>query len=498
MKSPRQYQIDLVEKARQKLREIAERLASQGVKRKPRLMIQLGCGGGKTFLASMITQSTIDRGGTTQFLVHRDFLLEQTSATYAEMGISHSYVAAGRWLNQWDSAHIGMIGSMKSRMKKIKAPKLCFFDEGHHGVAKTWQAIMDAWPDTTFIFLSATPGARSDGKGLDAVCDDIVCGPSNAELIRMGALSDYVYYAPSAPDLSGLHVRMGEYVVDEIDEEMSKAVIVGDIVQSYTKHAFGTKAIYFATSIKTSKMYAEAFNSAGIRAEHIDADTSSFDRKRYARMMADGELDIMTNCGIATEGFDLAAQAGKDVTIETVGLCRPTKSLPLLIQMEMRAMRAKPYPGIILDHGGCYKEHNFLPDDDIEWSLAGGKKSSSGEIKLCDNCGAAIKRFSISCLSCGAVISEAKQRGKTSGRVDIEHVEGELEKIDKDRLRKEKKLEEWHCGSMQELQDLAKRRGYKDPLKWAGLIWTSREQRKRAKEYADKQQLDFYQKVGMA
>lgn len=495
--TPRPYQTDLVDRARLKIREVAARLAARGIKRKPRIMVQLGCGGGKTFIASLIARGVIDKSGTVAFLCHRDFLLDQTSATFKDVRIDHSFIAAGKWLNPWSNAHIGMIGSMKSRMNRVRAPTLCFMDEAHHSVAKTWSAVIEAWPDTIFIMLSATPGARSDGRGLEEVCDDIICGPSNKQLIEMGALSDYRYFAPTSPDLTGVHVRAGDYNVEELDAEMSRAVVIGDIVQHYKKIALGTKAIYFATTIETSKKYAAAFNAAGIKAAHVDADTGRDERKAVAKAIATGRLDVMCNVMIATEGYDLAAQAEMPVTIETVGLCRPTKSLPLLIQMEMRAMRAKPTPGTIIDHAGCLNEHNFLPDDEIEWTLKGGEKREAGKIFQCDGCGAAMPRNTAVCKHCGFVNGEDMLGARKGGaRVEVEHKDGDLQEVDKATRAREKKLEEWTCESFEDLLKLGKKRGYSNPEGWSAHIWTLREKARKEKDFKARQQISFFEEMG--
>lgn len=494
---PRPYQTDLVNRARLKIREVAARLQAKGIKRKPRIMVQLGCGGGKTFIASLIARGVIDRQGTVAFLCHRDFLMDQTSETFKGVQIDHSFIAAGRWLNPWSHAHIGMIGSMKSRMKKLRAPTLCFIDEGHHAPAKTWRAIIEAWPDTIFILLSATPGLRSDGVGLDEICDDIICGPSNRELIEMGALSDYRYFAPTSPDLTHIHVRGGEYAIDELDVEMSKAVVIGDIVQNYRRIAMDTRAIYFATTIATSKKYAEAFNAAGIPAAHVDADTGKDERAGVARALATGQLKVMTNVMITTEGYDIAAQAGMPVTIETVGLCRSTKSLPLLIQMMMRAMRAKSTPGTIIDHAGCLNEHNFLPDDDIEWSLKGGEKREAGKIHNCDGCGAAMPRNTAVCRHCGHVNGEDMLGARKGPRVEVEHKDGDLQEVDRDRVRLSRKIEEWECKTVADFLALAKKRGYSNPEGWAGLMFTTKaraEKEKASKRIAG--QMAFFEEMG--
>lgn len=467
---PRHDQIALINDARALLRELRPRI--QG--RKPRIVVRAACGFGKTFLSAFMTKSALERGGSAAFLCHRSFLLDQTSQTFDRVGIPHSFLAAGKWLNRFDNCHIGMIGSMRTRQDKIKPPSICFIDEASHCVAETWRRVIEAWPETTFILLTATPSFRTDGKGLEELADGIVHGPSEAELIRSGALSDYIWYAPSKPDLSGVHTRMGDYVNSEVEAEMSKAVIVGNIVQSYKKYADGTRAIYFAPSIKLSRQYAQAFTDAGIPAVHIDADSTDWERKSAAIHMASGDLKIITNMGIATMGYDLAAQAGRPVTIETVGLCRPTKSFPLLVQMAMRAMRAKPYPGIILDHAGSLEEHQWLPDDEVEWDLSGAKRKPVSElVGHCDNCGSHLRRGAVVCANCGTAVDRKKNR--TAERVDIEHVEGDLEIVDREARRRAERMEQGQARTLDELIDLAKRRKYKFPQAWAAKIYSARQ-----------------------
>lgn len=419
----------VLEEARQKLR-----LIKPGGRR-PCILIQAPCGFGKTAVAAFIAKSVQERGLSSWFICHRDFLLSQTSITFDSVGIPHSYMAAGRKMDASIATQIGMIGSIKSRASKLQAPTIAVWDECHHMGAKTWAERMEAMPDTIHIGLSATP-MRTDKQGLGKFFDEIVLGPSVNELIAKRRLSDYVYYAPSKPDLSGVHIKMGEYVTSELDQEMTKAKIVGDIVGSYEKYAKGTKAVYFATSVETSRRYADAFNRAGVRALHLDADSSSTERHTAAIEMAMGRLNVICNVGLFGEGYDIASQAGIPTTIETVGLCRPTKSLPLLIQQMMRCMRAKDYPGIILDHAGCFEEHNFLPDDEIQWSLEGSKRNVHLSTTFqCEGCGAALRRGNVMCVYCGA--DNSRKAAEIAARKGPIEVAGELYLIDQKHRDKE-------------------------------------------------------------
>jgi superfamily II DNA or RNA helicase len=494
MISLRPYQEEVIDEARVKLRKIKEALKRKMIDRGPRLLIQCPTGGGKTVMAAFICKGVVERGKSVAFNCHRDFLVDQTSKTFSSLGIDHSHVAAGRWYDPWALTHVNMVQTLGNRLKKVTAPSLCEWDECHHIAASTWAKIMEAWSASTHIGFSATP-IRLDGKGLDAYFDDIVIGPSVSMLMEIGSLSDYRYFAPSSPDLTALHTRMGDYAQGEIDEEMGKAVVIGNLVEHYAKRARGLKAVYFCTSIKNSLDTAAAFNGAGFRFIHLDGNSSAWERKQAAQMLARNELDGMTNVDLFGEGFDLAAQAEMDVTIECVGLARPTQSLGLSRQMVGRALRPKDYPAIILDHAGHLQNHG-LPDDPVEWSLKGAIKKETKSVLQCDGCGAALKRDAIKCLNCGATLELPDRKASAGGGERlVEFRDGELEEIDRKAARDTKKLEEWQAGSIGELEDIGKRRGYENPEAWAALMWKARTRREKAKGHAAKQQFDFYAKL---
>lgn len=487
----RLYQERMIYQSRIKLREIKARLAKAGETRGPRLLLQCPTGGGKTAISAFIVKSAVANGKRVYFLCHRDFLVDQTSKTYNQLQLDYSHIAAGRWYNRYPPIHIGMVQTVRSRLEKVATPDICIWDEAHHIGAATWAAIMDAWPNAVHIGLTATP-CRLDGKGLDTWFDDIVLGPTVQWLIENQYLSDYRAYAPSSPDLTALHTRAGDYVAEEVDEIMDRSVIIGDMVRDYRLYAPGMRAVYFCASIKHSKHVADAFNAAGIPARHLDGEHQTWEREHAARQLADGELMVLTNRDLFGEGYDLAAQAGRDVTIDCVGLARPTQSLGLFMQQVGRALRPKPHPAVILDHAGNIMKHG-LPDEDREWTLKGAAKTGGGStVRQCEECFAMIPVTKKACPNCGHV-----KQSSGAGAREVEQKDGDLHEIDKDRLRKAKKLEEWQAGSLEELIEIGRRRGYDRPEKWAGYIWTSKKERENAKEYARKQQLDFYQQLAI-
>lgn len=498
----RPYQEDTLKRARIAIRRIKEMLKKAGESRGPRLLIQCPTGGGKTIIATAIILAHLQAipNPIARFMAHRDFLIDQTSQTFTAHKIDHSFIQAKKWMDNYARVHVCMIPTVSSRLSQYTAiqPTICIWDECHHIAATTWAKIMAAWPNAIHIGLSATP-CRLDGKGLDAFFDDMILGPSVAELIELGALSDYRYFAPSSPDLSQVRVMAGEYVTNDLDAEMGKAAVIGNLVEEYAKKARWKKAVYFCTSIKNSIETAEAFGQQGFRFVHLDGSHSPWERQQAARALATGEIHGMTNVALFGEGFDLAAQAQMDVTIEVVGLAKPTKSLGLSRQMVGRVLRPKDEPGIILDHANHLKEHG-LPDDHVEWSLKGAEMKVKTDTYECQNCGSQIAKQSLVCRHCGFEHDPVeKLKGNSNGGAcEVEHRDGDLEEIDRAMNRRGKQpsqLEEFQCETIEELIDIYKRRGIPRAEELAAQMFTSRARINGGRGWAREQQLHFYKEL---
>lgn len=461
----RPFQEDIVERARLELRTHRS------------VLIQSATGSGKTVLSAFMMRSARSKGLRAWFIAHRDFLLDQTSQTFTAAGLDHAFIAAGWPYSPHHPTQICSIGTLAKRLDRLDPPDLIVWDEGHHIAAGSYEKVFKWASRAKHVILSATP-TRLDGKGLDDYAGAIVCGPSVSWLMEEGYLSRYRAYAPSVPDLTGVHTRMGDYAVGELDAAMDKSVLIGDMVGHYSRLAHGRKAIYFAVSVKHSQHIAATFNAAGIPAVHIDGTTPRHERAMAARAMARGEILVIVNCSLATEGYDLAAQAGMPVTIECVGLARPTQSVSLYLQMVGRALRPKPEPAIILDHAALLVKHG-LPDDDREWTLKGIEKAartSAGGVRTCSECFGAFPSTSPKCPYCGH-----DHRGAvTAGRV-VEEIAGELEEVDPAKLREARKAEERSARSVEDLITLGKKRGYSNPVAWAGHIASARATRSRPK-----------------
>lgn len=468
------YQYDI-------LVEVA-RLMRLGVRR---ILIVLPTGGGKTRMAAAMIGSALAQQERSQFIVHRKELINQTSKAFTGLDIPHGFIASGREYDYSAEVTLAGIQTLVRRLDKIEfPPRLAIVDEGHHATAGTWDEVLDAYEqkDCFIVGLTATP-ERLDGKGLEDKFDAMVVGPSAADLIEWGFLSQFDYYAPGQPDLSGVHTTAGDFNRGEIAELMDKPKLIGDIIEHYYKYAAGQQGIIFAASIEHSRNIVDEFRLNGIAAAHVDG--NSTDRDNIVESYQDGQIQIMSNVDLFGEGFDVPATV-------YCGLARPTKSLGLHLQQVGRALR--PSPGkdraIICDHAGnALRPGLGLPDDDREWSLkgragrakGGGAPDDSIPVHQCMECYRVVPSSVRICPGCQTefpiqVRKIAQEDGlltKLERQFEKETLKQarELEKLEKEKTKEarriKRKIEERECKTYEDFKQLAFERGYPNPAGWA-------------------------------
>lgn len=429
-------------------------------------------GFGKTVLAAALIKMIFDAGKRVIFCVHRVDLITQTAKTFDHFGIPFSYIAAGHHYNPYHRVFIASIATLKNRLGRIPADYI-FVDEAHLSAASGWAKVANHYKEikSKLIGLTGTP-ERLDGKPLGDVWDTMVMGPSVRWLIDNGHLSRYRAFAPAGVDLTGVHTRGGDYVQSEIDEIMAGRAVLAGAVRHWRKYADGKRTIAFAPSVIRSEQLAAEFRANGVVAVALDGNTPQEDRRAAFIGFAKRQIDVIVNCQLFCEGFDLAAQVDRDVTIEAVMQYSPTQSLAKHLQQLGRGLRKKPDPAILLDLVGNLSRLG-LPDEEREWSLEGRKKKSSEEkVMVCPSCFCSHDPAP-SCPDCGHAYA-VKEKANGQGRI-LDEVEGELEEIDVEAIRRERKLEQAKARTLDDLVKLATDRGYKSPEKWAAHVFTARQ-----------------------
>ena len=353
------YQIKVIDQVEAKI--------AAGIKR---VLIAAPTGSGKTVIAGEITRRAVAQSKRVVFIAHRDELLTQARRSLARFGIQAGIIKSGRDKDQRPQSLVQICGiqtlhcrAVRLRTMELPPAEIVIVDEGHHGRAKTYEDIIAAYPDAIIVGLTATP-CRGDGRGLGNIFDVIVEAPQVAELIKLDKLVPPRIFTVASPDLRGVDTaKTGDYVISQLSARMDTDALVGDTVEHYLRHGQGRRAVLFSVDIAHSVHLAREFEKAGVKAEHLDGNTPQQDRDAILSRLASGDTQVVCNCAVLTEGFDLPE-------LSCIILARPTKSLLLYLQMIGRGLRAAENKSdcVILDHAGACNRHG-RPDDPITWTL---------------------------------------------------------------------------------------------------------------------------------
>ena len=403
-----------------------------------RVLATLPCGAGKSYIMAKIAENC---KGDVLILTHRRELLDQTGGLLRENGIG---------------ARMSMILTEANRLGQYPRPALVITDEAHLSRAQSWVNVLKYY-DTYVVGFTATP-VRLDGKPLGDIYDSLVTGLSVKELIALNRLSPYEYYAPTAVDTDGLRKVAGDYVGKDLEKLMMDRAIYSDVLKSWKQIANGERTIAYCVSVKHAKQVCDMFNDAGVTAAEVDGGTPSEIRSDIMRRFRAGEITVLCNVGIISEG----------VSIDEVTCClllRPTESLALYWQQGMRCMRYLPgKTAKIIDCVANYSR-NPLFDMDIEWSLKHSvtkreRYTADGDFTLrrCPECFMVFKTAPV-CPYCGHVYQLEQKELKKHEEIELQRITKEqAEEAEKERKRMRQEV--GRARTLPELLAIAKERGY--------------------------------------
>jgi len=335
-------------------------------KQDKRLLAQLPTGGGKTIIFTAIAREFYQRGEPVLVLAHRQELVQQAVAKIqAVTGITPGVIKAGIKPDYDCPIQVASVQSLVNRLSYFEQFGLIITDEAHHATAKTYRKIYEAFSDSYHLGVTATP-IRLDGTGFKDCYDNLICGATVGELIKSGYLSRFkLYAAPSPMTTKGVRTRQGDYSTSGLAEANDAVELAGNLIDSYREYASGKRCLVFAVNVEHATTIAQRYNEAGIPAIALNGKTPDEVRQEALAKFAAGEIKIIANCQLFTEGLDVPA-------LEAVQVARPTKSLALHLQTLGRALR--PAEGkshaIFIDHTNNWDIHG-LPTRRRVWTLDG-------------------------------------------------------------------------------------------------------------------------------
>lgn len=366
-----------------------------------------------------MAEQTTKNNKSVWFLVHRQELLNQTVETFKRFSIP------------LDNILIGMVGTVANHLSDYPPPDLIIFDECHFSAAATWQKIINKYPNAYITGLTATP-CRLDGKPLGAIYSDLIVGITANELIKLGYLSKYKYYAPCVSDISSLKIKGKDYDAQSAAELLSQKAVFGNVINSYRQYADGLQTICYCSTIKHSEDMASEFNRNGISAVHFDGNTPQKQREQIIEDFRNGKIKILCNVDLISVGFDCP-------DCHCCILLRPTLSTALYIQQACRALRpAENKTAIILDCVNNYQKHG-LPTDNREWSLTSDykpprqtDKDGKFSVRVCEDCYATFPSTVNICPVCGKEYSLTRKEIQNIQEIQLQ----EIKQAEQDRKEK--------------------------------------------------------------
>ncbi|MBA3543900.1 MAG: DEAD/DEAH box helicase, partial [Chthoniobacterales bacterium] len=186
-------------------------------------------------------------------------------------------------------------------------------------------------PSVRVIGLTATPFRLKDGAicGPDNILNHICFEVGVKELIRDGFLSPLISKAGKAKaDTSGLHVRAGEFVAEEVErlcdaDDLVRAACIEIVEQTRERKA----CLIFAAGVKHAEHVVAVLRTThGLEVACIFGHTPDAERDRIIARFKRGELRYLVNVAVLTTGFDAPH-------VDCVALLRPTMSAGLYYQM---------------------------------------------------------------------------------------------------------------------------------------------------------------------
>ena len=343
-------------------------------------MVQMPTGTGKTMVLAELVKRLMmrDEGIRILIVAHRRELIEQIKATVKRMGLN-----ADNQLSVINNQTI-IVESIQTISRCIAtmefAPSLVVIDEAHHALAKTYKMMWDAWPDARFLGLTATP-CRLNGKGFTDLFDVLVQSWDIPTFIKEKWLATYDFVSIKADSrtqqlISSLKKRGadGDYQVKEMDAVLNKRPSIERLYECVIEYAHNRKGFVYAINIDHARSIAEYYQEQGVNAVAIDSHTPVKERELLISSFRSGELQVLVNVDIFSEGFDCP-------DVEFIQLARPTLSLAKYLQMVGRGLR--PSKGktncMIIDNVGLYRVFG-LPSQIWDW-----KSAFEGRLRMKDD-----------------------------------------------------------------------------------------------------------------
>ena len=344
------------------------------------VMAQMPTGTGKTYLLTAVIDSFVSNNPKEKvwIVAHRRELVSQIDETVRKF---HSY-SASNTSSLLSSVKAVSIQWLSKHYNEIEEePGMIVIDEAHHALAKTYKEMWERFPKAKFLGLTATP-CRLNGKGFTDLFDVLVQSWAVPEFISRGRLATYDFVSIKSDGVTqrlidSLQKRGadGDYQNKEMDMLLNKKPSIERLYRSLEEYGKDRKGIVYAINISHAQKITKLYQEHGVKAIAINSKTPATERQRDIEAFKKGDIQVLVNVDIFSEGFDCP-------DVEFVQLARPTLSLAKYLQMVGRGLRvAKGKKNcVIIDNVGLYRVFG-LPSQVWNWNAMFEGKLKVGKKK---------------------------------------------------------------------------------------------------------------------
>jgi superfamily II DNA or RNA helicase len=394
-KSLKEFQSNVSFKAIDELKNLASRF-----------VIQMPTGSGKTRVAMEILSQFVNENNQNVkilWLAHQKELCNQALQCFIEVW-SHLKSKKINLYRLWDDGdktilpeilpdNSFIVGNFQKLYSEImNAPEnyksiankldLIIIDEAHKAIAPTYKKVIDTLSSTTtkVIGLTATPGRsitndESNQSLSNFFHNKIISIPNKKEgvisyLRDKGILSRAIYdpihidqkITPSKKQLEYMEqfLELPPQLIKQLSNDKFRNFELLKKIDLQIKKNPNAKILFFGLSIQHSKFICSILNTLGIKASHVDGETSLNRRASILNSFKDGKLNVLCNERLMSTGFDAPKT-------DTIVIARPTFSIVLYSQIIGRGLRGPEIGGTkfctiidVKDNIQGFSDHDFV------------------------------------------------------------------------------------------------------------------------------------------
>jgi ATP-dependent helicase IRC3 len=361
------------------------------------------------------------RGGRMLVIAHREELLDQAAAkiSAANPGLMVSIEQGERMANRYSDvvvASIQTLSAMKCRRLKRLLDhhtfRIVIVDEAHHAAAASYRTALahlgflpaadisedgeieaathddielmtkalEGWDreapqDRLLVGVTATPN-RSDAIGLGCVFQTIAYSYGLKTAIDDGWLVPIKpWVIETSESLDDVHIARGDFNQRELANAVNTPRRNALAVEGWKHYAGALSTIGFTVDVAHAHDLAKAFQGSGVNAKALSGETPKDERREMLAAYTRGDVQVLLNCMVLTEGTDLPRTG-------CILHAKPTKSATLYEQMTGRGLRL--FPGksecVVIDLVDVARRHS-LQAAPVLYGLPPGVKTKGDDLR---------------------------------------------------------------------------------------------------------------------